>query len=85
MWPPAPAPNVPPPPGPVQTVRPSDYQLLVSTDGRTWKPVAHVHGPTSRVRDHLSFPAVHARFVQVRITHAAAAPPLPMLDELTVR
>ncbi|HKC27229.1 MAG TPA: glycosyl hydrolase family 65 protein [Jatrophihabitans sp.] len=85
MWPPAPAPNVPPPPGPVQTLRPTDYRLLVSTDGHTWKTVAHVQVTTNQVRDVLSFPAVSARFVAVRMTQAASGRPLPMLDELTVR
>jgi trehalose/maltose hydrolase-like predicted phosphorylase len=85
MWPPAPAPNVPPPPGPVRTLRPTDYRLLVSTDGHTWKTVAHVQVSSNQVRDELSFAAVSARFVAVRITRAAGGTSLPMLDELTVR
>jgi trehalose/maltose hydrolase-like predicted phosphorylase len=85
MWPPAPAPNVPPPPGPVQTVRPASYRLLVSVDGQTWRTVARVHGTTDRVRDRLSFAQTNARFVQLRIGSAAKSATLPMLDELSVR
>jgi trehalose/maltose hydrolase-like predicted phosphorylase len=85
MWPPAPAPNVPPPPGPVRTVRPTDYRLLVSADGQTWRTVAHVHGTTSRVIDRLHFAATRARFVQVRIVTSDGSLPLPMLEVLSVR
>jgi hypothetical protein len=59
--------------------------LLVSTDGHTWKTVAHVQVSSNQVRDELSFAAVSARFVAVRITRAAGGTSLPMLDELTVR
>lgn len=83
QWPPAPAPNVPPPPGPVQTHRGTDYDLVVSRDGRNWTVVAQVHGRTSGTRDELSFAPVQARFVGLRITAATNQTP-PMLTELTV-
>ncbi len=83
MWPGAPAPNVPPPPGPVRTIRPTGYDLLVSQDGTTWTTVASVRTTTGRVRDVLSFPPVAARYLALRIT-AAPPGPAPMLQELTV-
>jgi trehalose/maltose hydrolase-like predicted phosphorylase len=84
QWPPAPGPNIPPPPGPVTTLRASDYTLLVSRNGVTWHTVAGVSGRTTGTLDVLHFPSVNARFVQVRISAATGASP-PMLDELTVR
>jgi hypothetical protein len=83
QWPPAPAPNVPPPPGPVQTLRATDYDLVVSRDGRNWTVVAQMHGRTSGTRDELSFAPVRARFVGLRITAATNQTP-PMLTDLTV-
>jgi trehalose/maltose hydrolase-like predicted phosphorylase len=86
MWPPAPAPNVPPPPGPVQTLRATDYRVLVSIDGHNWRTVARVRGVTSRtVRDQLNFGPVRARFIQLRITRADPTKPEPELEELRVR
>jgi trehalose/maltose hydrolase-like predicted phosphorylase len=83
MWPPAPAPNVPPPPGPVSVVRASSYMLQVSTDGTNWQTVAEVLGKTTGVADVLRFPQTSARFVRLEIT-ATTGTQEPMLDELTV-
>jgi trehalose/maltose hydrolase-like predicted phosphorylase len=82
MWPPAPAPNVPPPPGPVTVLRPSSYVVQVSRNGRTWRTVARV-GRRSGVLDtvHLQGGAKE-RFVRIRVT-AASVKKLPELDELT--
>jgi trehalose/maltose hydrolase-like predicted phosphorylase len=83
QWPAAPAPNVPPPPGPVQTLRASDYDLLVSTDGHTWTTVAQVRGRSTGTEDTLTFAPTQARYVQVRVLAATDDTP-PMLTELTV-
>jgi trehalose/maltose hydrolase-like predicted phosphorylase len=83
QWPPSPAPNVPPPPGPVVVLRPVGYSVQVSANGRTWRTVArigHRRGVLDTVR--LGKP-VSARFVRIRVT-AAGAKKLPMLQELTV-
>jgi hypothetical protein len=69
----------------VRTVRPTDYRLLVSTDGQTWRTVARVHGTTNRVTDRLHFTATRALFVQVRVVHSDGSLPLPMLEALRVR
>jgi trehalose/maltose hydrolase-like predicted phosphorylase len=82
-WPPAPAPNRPPPPGPVVTRRASSYTLAVSVNGRTWHTVTTVTGRTTGTTDVVHFPATRARFVAVRITGATNGL-RPMLDELTV-
>jgi hypothetical protein len=82
-WPPQPAPNVHPPPGPVQTLRASSYDLLVSTDGTNWTVVARVRGVTTGTHDALTFHPVRARYVRVQITAATGNVP-PMLEELTV-
>jgi hypothetical protein len=84
MWPPAPAPNVPPPPTPVRTLRPSAYDLLVSTDGRTWHVVSRVRDSSSRTTDRLVFPAVTARYVRVHVL-SSSGKTLPILEELTVQ
>jgi trehalose/maltose hydrolase-like predicted phosphorylase len=83
QWPPAPAPNVPPPPGPVTTLRAKDYDVLVSADGRTWKVVAQIRGRTTGTQDHLTFSPVQARFVQVHILTSAQPTP-PQLNEIVV-
>lgn len=85
QWPPAPAPNVPPPSTPVHTLRPVAYQLLVSSDGHTWRPVARVRTTSSRTRDALTFRPVRARYLALRITRTSSSVPNPMLDELIVR
>ncbi len=82
QWPPAPAPNVPPPPGPVTTLRASSYRLFVSDDGVSWKAVATVTDRTIGTLDVLHFPAVRARFVRLEISAATGTQP-PMLEELT--
>jgi hypothetical protein len=84
MWPPAPAPNVPPPPGPVHTLRPSAYDLLVSADGRTWHVVSRVRDTSNRTTDRLSFASVAARYVRVHIL-ASQGKATPVLDVLDVR
>jgi trehalose/maltose hydrolase-like predicted phosphorylase len=83
QWPPAPGPNIPPPPGPVVVLRPLGYTVQVSSNGRAWRTVARIgrrRGVLDTVR--LGRP-VRARLVRVRVT-AASATKLPMLDELTV-
>ena len=82
-WPPAPAPNVAPPPDSRHHAAAGfRYDLLASTDGRTWHIVAHVTA-TSGTTDTLSFPGVRAAYVRV---HVLSAPQgvRPMLQELTV-
>lgn len=84
QWPGVPGPNVPPPPGPVTTLRATDYVLAVSSDGRIWHTVATVTGRESGTQDVLRFTPVRARYVSLRIT-AAAGDTSPMLEELTAR
>ncbi len=81
QWPPAPAPNVPPPPGPVTTLRASSYQLEASTDGHNWRVLKTVNR-TSGTLDVLHFSAVSARLLRVQITASSNSSP-PMLEELT--
>ena len=83
QWPAAPGPNIPPPPGPVITLRASTYRLQVSSNGRTWRTVAAVAGRTSGTFDVLRFKAVRARFVRLAIA-AATGGQQPLLQELTV-
>jgi hypothetical protein len=83
QWPGPPGPNMHPPAGPVQTLRASSYDLVVSADGRSWSVVASVTGRTSGTRDVLTFPPVRARYVGIRITAATNDTP-PVLEELTV-
>jgi hypothetical protein len=82
-YPPPPAPNVHPPPGPVKTLRASSYDLLVSTDGTSWTTAAQVRGKTQGTQDELTFQPVRARYVRIQITAAAYDTP-PMLEEITV-
>jgi hypothetical protein len=82
-WPPQPAPNVHPPPGPVKTLRASSYDLLVSANGTSWSVAAQVSGVTSGTHDALTFPPVYARYVRVQITAATYNTP-PLLDAITV-
>ena len=81
QWPPAPAPNVPPPPGPITTLRASSYQLEASTDGHNWRVLKTVNR-TSGTLDILHFSAVSARLLRVQITASSNSSP-PMLEELT--
>jgi Glycosyl hydrolase family 65, C-terminal domain len=83
QWPPAPASNVPPPPGPVVVLRPASYSLLVSNDGQTWRQVAAVSGRAGHVLDTLKVSGVRARFVRVALT-ATSPTSLPLPQELTV-
>jgi len=82
QWPAAPAPNVPPPPGPVIVLRPASYAVLVSSNGRTWRRVAFVTGHHGRALDTLHLHGVRARFVRIKLT-APSSCKLPMLQELT--
>ncbi len=83
QWPPTPGPNLPPPPGPVSTLRASSYTVAVSGNGSTWNTVATVVGRTTGSTDVLHFPAVRARDISVTITTSAGSQP-PSLDELSV-
>jgi hypothetical protein len=83
QWPGPPAPNVPPPPGPVTVLRPASYSVLVSNNGRSWHRVAFVAGHTGRVLDTIHLKRVKARFVRIKVT-ASSAKVLPQLQELTV-
>jgi hypothetical protein len=83
QWPPPPAPNVKPPPGPVVVRRASRYVVQVSTDGRSWRTLATVKrsgGTTDTLRVH-SGPV---RFVRLRILTATHRE-MPLLQELTLR
>jgi trehalose/maltose hydrolase-like predicted phosphorylase len=84
QWPPPPAPNVHPPPGPVTTLRASSYDLVASQDGKHWTVVARVRNRTAGTRDVLNFTPVHARYIGLRITSATHHTP-PMLEELTCK
>jgi hypothetical protein len=96
LWPLVTAPNVPPAPGPVKTLRASDYTVQVSTNGQTWKTVAQVTGVTQRTVDHLHFRSTHARWLRLVLTQGSQPPiapttqdqnpppTTPMLEELTV-
>jgi trehalose/maltose hydrolase-like predicted phosphorylase len=81
QWPPPPAPNVHPPPGPVITLRATSYQLLTSLDGRSWRPAATVTNP-SGTTDTVRFAPRRARFVRITIAAARTTLP-PMLEELS--
>jgi trehalose/maltose hydrolase-like predicted phosphorylase len=83
QWPAAPGPNIPPPPGPVITLRASSYRLEVSSNGSTWRTVATVAGRTSGTLDVLRFKAVRARFVRLAIAGPMGGKQ-PLLQELTV-
>jgi Glycosyl hydrolase family 65, N-terminal domain/NedA-like, galactose-binding domain len=82
-WPPQPAPNVHPPPGPVKALRASSYDLVVSVNGHDWTVAASVQGRTTGTRDVLTFAPVRARYVGLRISDATNGTP-PILEELTV-
>ncbi|MGI8714073.1 MAG: glycosyl hydrolase family 65 protein [Solirubrobacteraceae bacterium] len=92
LWPVAPKPNVHPAPTPVRTVRASSYVLQASTDGYFWHTVATVSGIHGRSTDVLHFPAVHARYVRIRMTKGitddktstGTVKLAPMLQELDV-
>jgi trehalose/maltose hydrolase-like predicted phosphorylase len=82
-WPPAPGPNIPPPPGPVKTLRASSYKLQVSSDGSNWQTVASVSGQQTGTRDVLQFKPVTAKFVRIEITASTNGTP-PLLQEVKV-
>jgi trehalose/maltose hydrolase-like predicted phosphorylase len=83
-WPPAPGPNIPPPPGPVTTVRASTYQLLGSRDRTTWRVLATVSGRGAASVDVLHLPPGGRRWRWLRLvlTASSASQP-PLLQELT--
>ncbi|HEY2770571.1 MAG TPA: discoidin domain-containing protein [Solirubrobacteraceae bacterium] len=83
QWPPAPGPNIPPPPTPVTVLRATDYTVQISQNGRVWRTVAAVSGRTTGTTDVLHFKARRARYVRAHIT-AATAGKMPMLEELTL-
>jgi trehalose/maltose hydrolase-like predicted phosphorylase len=82
LWPPAPAPNVPPPPGPVKVLRPRSYSVQVSSNGRAWRTVARIGGRSGVLDTVHVRGGAKERFVRLRVT-AASAKKLPELDELT--
>jgi trehalose/maltose hydrolase-like predicted phosphorylase len=82
MWPGPPGPNVPPPPAPVVTLRPTAYNLMVSKNGQTWDTVARVRNTTNRTRDVLTFPAVGVKYVRLRVIRSPSGVPKPMLEEV---
>ena len=81
VFPPAPAPNVPPPPGPVTVLRGVDYTIAASVDGHTWHTLTTVHR-TSGTHDAVTFPPTSARYLRVSITTASSAG-MPMLEVFT--
>jgi hypothetical protein len=88
-WPPAPGPNIHPPPGPVRVLRPAAYTLLASGDGRHWRVLARKQGG-SGTRDVFHFAAVRARYVRLTITRdqssgSGGSQVTPQLEELTAR
>jgi hypothetical protein len=86
-WPPAPAPNVPPPPHPVRVRRATDYVLLGSTDGKHWQRLARVAGRAKGTVDKLSFAPTSVRFLRLRVTAATKGlegkEEPPLLEELS--
>jgi hypothetical protein len=84
MWPPAPTPSQPPPPGPVATLRATSYTVAISADGRRWRTVARVTGRTTGTTDVLHFPSTRAVAIAVTISGSTGGPN-PMLEELTVK
>jgi trehalose/maltose hydrolase-like predicted phosphorylase len=84
QWPQPPStPNVPPPPGPVITLRPASYQLQVSLDGHVWTTVATVGNRSGDV-DTVHFTASAARAVRIVITSGVGGTTtLPMVEEIT--
>jgi trehalose/maltose hydrolase-like predicted phosphorylase len=83
VWPSAPAPNQPPPPGPVAILRASTYTVAVSDDGRAWRTVATVTGRTTGTTDVVHFAATRVRYVALHVTASTDMQP-PKLDELIV-
>jgi trehalose/maltose hydrolase-like predicted phosphorylase len=82
-WPGAPGPNIPPPPGPVTTLRPTSYQLQASSDGTTWhviRTITRTSGTLDVIR--LGVHGVSARFLRIAITSATGSTQ-PELEELT--
>jgi hypothetical protein len=83
QWPPPPAPNVHPPPGPVKTLRASAYTLQLSNDGQHWRTVGSVTGRTQGTLDVFHFTATRTRFFRLTIASSATSQE-PMLQEVTL-
>jgi hypothetical protein len=82
QWPSPPkTPNVPPPPGPVITLRPTSYTLQASSDGHTWRTVGTVGTRTGTI-DTFHFRALHARWLRL-LSAGSSSQTAPMLEELT--
>jgi hypothetical protein len=82
QWPSPPkTPNVPPPPGPVITLRPSSYTLQISATGRAWRTVATVTGRTGTT-DRFALPPGRIRAVRL-VLNAASGANVPLLEEVT--
>jgi hypothetical protein len=93
-WPPVLTPNVHPKPTPVRTVRSRRYDVQVDVGGH-WRTVAMVHGAMRRTRDNVTFAAVRASGVRLRLlagsgvktiptSSTPATPILPMVQEVRV-
>jgi hypothetical protein len=93
-WPPVLEPNVHPKPAPVRTVRSRRYAVQIDVGGE-WRTVATVHGAMRRTRDTITFPAVRAGGVRLRLlagsgvdtvatSSTPATPILPMVQEVRV-
>jgi hypothetical protein len=94
-WPPVLKPNVPPEPGPVQTLRSRDYVVQIRT-ARGWRTVARVRTRSARLTDTITLPTGGAQAVRLRLiggsgkrtvktSSAPSTPILPMVQEVTVR
>lgn len=96
-WPPVLTPNVHPKPGPVKTLRSTDYLVQVSTGERRFRTIARVRTHSARLLDTIALPRrTRARAVRlvltggtgvrtVKTSSAPSAPILPMVQELTAR
>jgi trehalose/maltose hydrolase-like predicted phosphorylase len=82
QWLPAPAPNVPPPPGPIYTLRAVDYDVLGSADGSHWTTLATVRGQHDGTMDTLRFPAAQVRWLRLQVLSGNHALP-PQLEEIS--
>ena len=82
QWPPAPKPNVKPPPNPVIVRRATRYSFLVSNDGRHWRKLFTVLGQAG-TSETLQFPRQRLRYVRLQIAAATDHQP-PLLQELAL-
>jgi hypothetical protein len=65
----------------VSVLRPSEYKLLASSDGKTWRTLATVNGGQGTT-DTLQFPGARASFVRLESDSASTSTPL-IVEELT--